>query len=102
MNGSLRRNMCGLHEDRVGALPHDILDLGVILEALRYSCLHWAPHLADACSNPLAPVSSTLKHLHTFANEHLLYWFECLSVCGELETGLKSLARAAESLLVSV
>ena len=102
MNRSLRRNICGLRGDRVGALAHDIPDHALIPEALRYSCFHWASHLADAFLHPHANVSPTLEHLCTFANEHLLHWFECLSVCGELETGLKSLARAAESLLVSV
>ena len=102
MNKSLRRNMCSLREDRVGALAHDIPDLSVIPEALRYSCLHWASHLAEASSHPLADIFPMLEHLRTFANEHLLHWFECLSVCGELESGLKSLSRANESLSVSV
>ena len=101
MNKSLRRNMCGLREDRVGALAHDISDLSVIPEALRYSCLHWASHLVETFSHPLADHFPMLEHLRTFANEHLLHWFECLSVCGELESGLKSLSRANESLSVS-
>jgi hypothetical protein len=92
---------CGLRKDRVGALAHDIPDLAVIPEALRYSCLHWASHLADAFSHYHADVSLALEYLYTFTNEHFLHWFECLSVCGMLETGLKSLARENESLSVS-
>ena len=84
-----------------GALAHEIPDLSVILEALRYSCLHWASHLADAISYPYADVSPVLEHLRTFTNEHLLHWFACLSACGELETGLTCLARTNESLSVS-
>ena len=73
MNRSLRRNMCGLREDRVGILADEIPDLVVIPEALRYSCLHRALRLADAISHPLADVSPVLDHLCTFANEHLLH-----------------------------
>ena len=46
-------------------------------------------------------VSPMVEHLRTFVDEHLLHWFECLSVIGELETGLKSLAKANETLSVS-
>ena len=102
LNRSLRKNICNLQEDRIGALAHEIPDLSVIPEALRYSCLHWASHLADSISHSLVDVSPTLEHLHPFADEHLLHWFECLSAFGELETGLKSLAKANEALSVSV
>ena len=101
LNRSLQRNICNLHEDRIGALAHDIPDSNVISEALRYSCMHWASHLADAFSHPIADISPTLKHLRVFADDHLLHWFECLSVIGELDTGLYSLARANETLSVS-
>ena len=102
LNRSLRRNICNLCEDRIDTLVDEIPDLSVISEALRYSCLYWAVHLSDAFSRPLADISYALIHLDTFANEHLLHWFECLSAIGELETGLKSLAKANETLLVSV
>ena len=101
LNGSLRRNICNLPEDRVGELAHEIPDLSLISEALRYSCLHWASHLADGFSHGLADGSLVLENLQTFADEHLLHWFECLSVLGELETGLKSLGKANETLSVS-
>ena len=101
LNRSLRRNICNLPEDMIGALAHEIPDLSVIPEALRYSCLHWASHLPDGFSHSLANVSSMLENLRTFANEHLLHWFECLSVLGGLETGLKSLGKGNEMLSVS-
>ena len=101
LNRSLRRNICDIREDRIGALAHEISDLSVIPEALRYSCLYWAVHLADAFSRAFADVSPVLEHLRRFANEHLLHWFECLSAFGELETGLNSLCKANESLSVS-
>ena len=101
LNKSLRRNICNLREGRFGTLAHRLPDLSVIPEALKYSCLYWAVHLADAFSHPLADVSPMVEHLRTFVDEHLLHWFECLSVIGELETGLKSLAKANETLSVS-
>ena len=101
LNKLLRRNICDLREDRIGALAHEIPDLQVIPEGLRYSCLYWAVHFVDAFSHPLADVSPALEQLRTFANEHLLHWFECLSVFGGLETGLKSLAKTNETLSVS-
>ena len=61
----------------------------------------WAVHLADGFSHPLADISLVLKHLCRFSDEHLLHWFECLSVFGELETGLVSLSKADETLSVS-
>ena len=102
LNRSLRRNICDLREDKIGALAHEIPDLSVISEALRYSCLYWAIHLSDAFSHPLPDISPVLEHLRRFANEHLLHWFECLSAFGELETGLNSLSKANETLSVSV
>ena len=36
-----------------------------------------------------------------YSQQHLLHWFEGLSVCGELESRFKSLYRANESLSVS-
>jgi len=102
LNMSLRRNICGLPEGRIGTLPHDIRDSSVISEALRYSSLHWASHLQKALSSPGDTVQSTVLHqLCTFADEHILHWFECLSAVGELETGVKSLSTAKEAISVS-
>ena len=94
LNKSLRRNICNLPEDRIGAQAHKIPDPNVIPEALRYSCLYWASHLADAFAHAPANVSPAVEHFRTFVDEHMLHWFECLSAFGELETGLKSLAKA--------
>ena len=101
LNKSLQRNICKLPEDWIGALAHEIPDLSVIPEALRYSCLHWANHLADGFSQHVADIAQVLKDLRPFADKHLLHWFECLSILGELETGLKSLRKANEMLSVS-
>ena len=101
MNKSLQRNICNLPEDRIGALTHEIPDLSIIPEALRYSCLHWASHLVDGFSHGVVDVSPVLKSLRTFIDEHLLHWFECLSVLGGLEGGLKSLLKTNETLSAS-
>ena len=101
LNKTLRRNICNLPEDAIGVLPH-VVERSVIPEAVRYSCLYWASHLADPLADPLEDVAPALEDLHTFADGHILHWFECLSVCGELGTGLKSLATAVEAISVSM
>ena len=102
VNRLLRRNICDLREDGIGARAHEIPDPSVISEPLRYSCLYWAVHLADGFSHPLTDGSLVLEHLRRFADDHLLHWFECLSVFGGLETGIQSLSKANETLSVSV
>ena len=101
LNKSLRRNICSLSEDTIGTLPHEITNPSVISDALRYSCLHWLSHLAEMLAGPHSDHALALEPLHTFADEHLLHWFECLSALGELGFGLKSLAKANEAILVS-
>ncbi|KAF8531906.1 hypothetical protein JB92DRAFT_2847510 [Gautieria morchelliformis] len=98
---TLRRNICGLPEDNIGSQPHDINNTQVIQEGLRYSCLHWASHLTVTLTKPLAVPPTLLMLLSTFVDEHLLHWFECLSVLGELESGLKSLENVREAVAVS-
>ena len=103
LNSSLRRNICDLPEERIGSLPHEVTNLSVISEALRYSCLYWASHLLEALTGPRedAVPSMMLDQLNTFGDEHLLHWFECLSALGELESGVKSLRKAKEAISVS-
>ena len=94
LNTSLRRNICHLPEGRMTTLPHKITDASVIIsETLRYSCLCWASHLSEALASLPADAVPMLDHLCTFANNHLLHWFECLSEFGELESGLNRFAR---------
>ena len=101
LNKSLRRNICNLPEDEIGPDPH-VIDCSVIPEAVRYSCLHWASHLADTLADLPVDIAPALEDLRTFADEHILHWFECLSAFGELEFGLKSLATAVEAISVGV
>ena len=74
-----------------------------IPEALRYSCLHWASHLAQALAASLAQTAVTEIQalVSTFVEQHLLHWFEYLSALKELESGIKLLDIAYEAILVS-
>jgi hypothetical protein len=74
-------------------------DIGKISEALRYSCLYWAAHLAGA--QPERPCTNIITAVHYFLRTHLLHWIECLSVLGELGTGIRSLRMASTALSVS-
>ena len=85
----------------MGTLPH-VIGCSVIPDAMRYLCLYWASHLVETLAYPPAGVGPVVEDLRTFADEHILHWFECLSAFGELESGLKSLAAAVEAISVSV
>ena len=73
-------------------------------EALRYSCLHWASHLAQVLAAALAQnvVAEIQILVSTFVDQHLLHWFECLSALKELESGIMSLDIAYEAISVSI
>jgi hypothetical protein len=101
LNKSLRHNICNLSEDTVGAIAHEIPNPSIISEAVQYSSLFWAYHLGNAFS-PFVDIAPALEPLSTFADQHLLHWFECLSALGELESGLKSLGKAKETISVSI
>ena len=74
-----------------------------IPEDLRYSCLHWASHLAETLTVALAEnaVTEIQAHVSTFVEQHLLHWFECLSALRELGSGMISLDIAYEAISVS-
>ena len=100
MNCSLKYNICDIPKERIWSRRETTNypeNAGQISDALKYSCLYWASHLADvqAAGDDLIPT------LHHFLHEHLLHWIECLSILGELQTALKSLAGANEALSVS-
>ena len=100
MNCSLKYNICDIPKDRIRSCrttSHSRENTGKISDALKYSCVYWASHLAEVQSSG-ADLIPTLRH---FLHEHLLHWIECLSVLGELQTGLKSLGSANEALAVS-
>ena len=100
LNQALKRNIS--HLDTNMALPPSH-EPNAIPEALRYSCLHWASHLAHALSGTLADtvVTEIRDLVSEFVDRHLLHWFECLSALRELESGIKSLDTANKVISVS-
>ena len=78
-------------------------EANAVPEALRYSCLYWASHLAQALV--AAPSQNAVTEIQTlvstFVDNHLLHWFECLSALKELESGVMSLDIAYKAISVS-
>jgi hypothetical protein len=100
MNRSLKYNICGTPKASTMSCrgtTNSPESAGKISEALKYSCLFWASHLAEV------HVSGTdlVTTLHSFLHQHLLHWIECLSAQGELQTGSTSLRSASATLSVS-
>jgi hypothetical protein len=102
MNGSLKYNICGVPKEMTKSCrtrTNSPDNVGKISEALKYSCLYWAVHLAGV--QPELPDTKIVAALRYFLRTHLLHWIECLSVLGELEAGIKSLQIASAALSVS-
>jgi hypothetical protein len=69
LNGTLRRNICNL------TLSAD-MDTEVLPEEIAYACAHWIDHICEIKNGfPFG-----LFHLETFLNQHLLHWFEAMSI----------------------
>ena len=100
MNQSLKYNICDIPKEltlsRRGR-TNSPENIGKIAEALKYSCLYWAAHLAEARIFDAVLIDA----LRVFLHKHLLHWMECLSTLGELQTGLKSLRSMVTVLSVS-
>ncbi|KAL5512554.1 hypothetical protein ACEPAG_3207 [Sanghuangporus baumii] len=78
MGETLRFNICGIESSFLR--NDEILDLQdrikkAIPRHLEYACRFWSVHFCEI-PNP----DDLLKKLNTFANVHLLYWFEVLSL----------------------
>jgi nucleoside-triphosphatase THEP1 len=100
MNRSLRYNICEVPKESTVSRRETTNSLnngGKISEALKYSCLYWASHFSEARLSGVDLIGA----LDTFLHKHLLHWIECLSVLGELRTGIPSLRSAATALSVS-
>ena len=98
LNQSLKRNICNLSTNMTVSSSHES---NAIPEALWYSCLHWASHLAQDLAAGLAQDGEFRALVLAFVDQHLLHWFECLSVLKELESGITSLDMAYEAISVS-
>ncbi|KAG8987840.1 hypothetical protein FRB93_004396, partial [Tulasnella sp. JGI-2019a] len=112
MNKLLERDICN-----IGFLPtlnSEVKDLEARLQNavplhLRYSCYHWASHLA--LSKPGGAVkaevdkavASELAHaLNTFVCTKLLCWLETLSLLSRLDAAILLLRSAEQGLLVGL
>ena len=91
MNQSLKYNIREIpkgstlsRRDRTNSQEND----GKISEALKYSCIYWAAHLAEA---NVELDTILVNSLRAFLHKHLLHWIECLSILSKLQTGVKSL-----------
>ncbi|EJC99860.1 WD40 repeat-like protein, partial [Fomitiporia mediterranea MF3/22] len=94
MKDMLHFNMCGLDSSFMYNKEVDGIDERISEKApphLQYACKHWAHHLSEA------PFShELLGELRTFAHEHLLYWFEVLSLLGQVsQTASRALSDAS-------
>jgi len=84
MTSHLKRNMCDIKEpfkldDEVGG-PNDHVGK-VIAPWLRYACLHWGEHVANALvGNP-----EVKTRLEEFCTRGVVYWLEAVSLLGYLE-----------------
>jgi hypothetical protein len=93
MNTYLVYNICALSEP--GIPNSQVPDLERVLQdvvraELRYACTHWAVHLSHVTS----PNADLLRELATFCKEHLLHWFEIMSLLHLLSEADEKLATA--------
>ena len=100
LNRDLKHNICNLDMNMTLSPSHDPC---AIPDGLRYSCLHWASHLVHALAgtSPFHSVIEIQDLVYEFLNNHLLHWFECLSLLSDLASGINSLAKTHEAISVS-
>ncbi|KIL56063.1 hypothetical protein M378DRAFT_17418 [Amanita muscaria Koide BX008] len=90
MDKQLRYNILGLGDvtrfmsNEDGLKEDGIMDEQLqerIPEELRYACVYWANHLEAANIEDV----DLMNRLEQFADEHMLYWLEVLSLIGKLD-----------------
>jgi hypothetical protein len=102
MSTTLRRNIYGL--DHLGVRIGEIRTPDPNpLEALRYSCTHWADHFCDGHSGDHSEQRNNhkLNKVHAFLSESSLFWLEALSLLRGISEGLCSIWRLEKFLRVS-
>jgi hypothetical protein len=100
MNRSLDYNICRVPDELTFSGRGRCNMVGCdssISQALKYSCVYWASHIADARQMQ----GGLMEALDEFLQKHLLHWMECLSVLGELRTAFESFRNVATALSVS-
>jgi hypothetical protein len=96
---TLHRNMCGIEDP--SKLDYETQDLDDLVASrisvpLRYACLHWADHFAQAAMS-----DDVLESLYDFCSEYSLYWLEVLGLLGKPYVAYASLNMAMYAVFVS-
>ncbi|KAI0518055.1 hypothetical protein F5B22DRAFT_89894 [Xylaria bambusicola] len=89
--GTLRENMyqlpsIGFRLDNVNAPNPDPL------RGIRYACVYWADHLVDAELMKKRNAEDG-RLVYQFLEQHLLHWFEALSLLRQLRSGIAALTK---------
>ncbi|EGR46594.1 WD40 repeat-like protein, partial [Trichoderma reesei QM6a] len=63
------------------------------LEHIQYCCVYWLQHFCDSLEAIRAPETKVVEKVFTFLQQHLLHWFEALSLLKSLQAGILSLQR---------
>ncbi|KIX02800.1 uncharacterized protein Z518_08743 [Rhinocladiella mackenziei CBS 650.93] len=91
---TLRKDMCNLRHP--GAPAHSA-SINTHLRSISYVCSFWIDHLVkylddDLIDDPIyQEYFSDQGRVHRFLLEHLLHWFEALSLIGEVDRGINGL-----------
>jgi hypothetical protein len=96
LSSHLKRNIC--HLEQPGALASSVGRDKVnrcLPGAVQYACRHWVTHL-QAASISLQEDAQ----VYSFLREHLLHWFEALSLMGKTSEGVIALTSLQSTLTV--
>jgi hypothetical protein len=95
MQKHLKRNICELEDGQMNSHVPDLDSRRTkyIGGDLKYSCRHWANHVAQV-THTGAEVGPIVKALRLFVFTHLLHWIEVLSLSGDLGAALDLLKTA--------
>lgn len=58
------------------------------LEHIQYCCVYWLQHFWDSVEASRTPETGAIEDVYTFLQQHLLHWFEALSLLKSLQTGI--------------
>lgn len=94
MSNALTRDICGLKMP--GTVAEDV-NLGKIQEfipaELQYACKYWVWHLESSVKYSEKGVEyRLLDKVYTFLKDHLLNWFEALSLLGKMYESIRMLS----------
>jgi hypothetical protein len=98
MSNQLRKDICGLHSP--GSLARDVQGDKIkhcLPVELQYACLYWVRHLQRS-----ETTLSDNSLVHKFLCEHLLHWFEALSLIGKTSEGARAVASLESIAKVSI